>query len=212
VFQLILGISLGLILLLVVVLFITEVAATYPVWKSFSPSLSSQAHHAENGNKKKSSGLMYALLAFLIISCLAIVFLLISSAGADKQENRGVRVEKTKPPALVSTKKYLTDSLAEQGLLFTTQMKWEDGKMYCNNRVLLLGEQAPNFSDWYFSLLDKDGFLIKDFHFSQNDFVAEEAAGRTTAFLNRCQAAISLNEYQRIARLQVVLDKKINIR
>lgn len=112
--------------------------------------------------------------------------------------------------SLIPLKKYLTDSLAEQGLLFTTLTKWEDGKVYCNHRVLFQKAVNWNFTDWHYSLLDKDGFLIKDFHFTQNDFIVDTKDGRTTALLNRCNAAMTLNEYQRITSLQVILDKKMS--
>ena len=210
-FQLILGISLGLILLFVLVLLVTEMAATYPVWKHFKMDLS-----AHPGNPAKPPGTKKRLAKVVLVTLLAIasfctIAQLVNGFRAEK-EDRTAAAE-TKPvnqPADFSAKKYLSDSVSTPGLRFASQIKWEEGKMYCNNRVLFENEPAWNFTDCHYSFLDKEGFLITDIHFSQTDFVTETKAGRMTALLNRSNISISFGEYQRIAQLQVVLDNKLS--
>jgi hypothetical protein len=62
VFQLILGISLGIILLFVILLLITEVAATYPVWKQFDSNFSAPVAPIPQKSKGERNTLKILLL------------------------------------------------------------------------------------------------------------------------------------------------------
>lgn len=202
----------GVILLFVIMLLITEMASTYPVWKHFGTKnnfhLSDQ--HSERKEKQPKS-LRTLLLVFFCIVGFGVAAFLIFNALAAKEQTPVAEVRTaSEQPVMSPVERRLTDVSAGYDLLFTLQTKWEDGKIYGNNRITFQKLPAPNFSDWLYSLLDKDGFLIKEFHFSSNDFVSEtDTAGRTTALLNRFNADMSLKEYQRIDRLQVVVDKRI---
>lgn len=210
--QLIIGILLGVILLFVIVLLITEMASTYPVLKSLDThngsSFEQPVHHKK---ERTTNGMRITLVVFLCILGFGVAAFLISNSLMTKDtapaESLPVGNASLASPAV---ERRLTDVSEEYGLLFTLQTKWEDGKIYGNNRIAFQRIPTANFSEWLYSLLDKDGFLIREFHFSTTDFVAEtDTSGRTSAFLNRFNAEMSLKEYQRIDRLQVVVDKRI---
>jgi hypothetical protein len=145
------------------------------------------------------------------------IFLIVSSPAQGVQpvgerpaySGRTPEAPATAPAVLLERR--LTDISTVYGLMITLQTKWADGKIYGNSRVSFEKTPVPNITDWRFSLLDKDGFLIREFHFSANDFVFETGANeQITGLLNRFNADMSLKEYQRIDRLQVVVDKKLS--
>lgn len=208
--QLIIGISLGIILLFVILLLITEVTATYPVWKHFNTDLLSKV----NDQVFKTRGERNSLkLLLLVVSCLlgfCIVAFLIGSSVPPGKGNAVVKVDSLRTTAALTTQKQLSDSIGEHGLFFSLEAKWEDGKLYGNNRVSFLKSPVWSFADWRYSLLDADGFLIKEFRFALADFVFEtKPGGRITGLLNRFNAEMTIKEFQRIEKLQVVLDKKV---
>lgn len=205
---LILGISLGIILLFVVVLLVTEMAATYPVWKQFDRERLPHSGQYILQPTIRQKRLKILLLALVCLLALFAIFVLVRNP-AEKSGSEAVVEARTEAGTLpLPAGKFLTDSLAEQGVLVTLLAKWQDEKIYCNTRILF--QQAPAASEWQISLLDKEGFVIKEFRFTAADFVAEvQPGGAITALLNRSNAPLSQKEYQRIVKLQVVLDKKL---
>lgn len=210
--QLIIGVFLGVILLFVIVLLLTEITSTYPVWKHFSNKSLLYANRLPAAKARKQNRLrLFLLLMGCLLGIAAVAFfagklLFATRATAAKEAN----VKSRLPVAPVN--RHLTAIATDDGLLFTLQTKWEDGKIYGNNKVLFQKAPITNFSDWLYLLLDKDGFLLKEFHFSPTEFIVETAAdGRVTALLNRFNAAMTQKEYLRIDRLQVVVDKKVKM-
>ena len=218
--QLIIGITLGIILLFVIMLLITEMASTYPVWKHFekSPKASLPAYTFTEKKEKEPGNLRALLLVLLCITGFGVaIFLIVSSPSqgvqpvSERPAYSGRTPEAPPTAPAVSLERRLTDISTVYGLMITLQTKWADGKIYGNSRVSFEKTPVPNVTDWRFSLLDKDGFLIREFHFSANDFVFETGANeQITGLLNRFNADMSLKEYQRIDRLQVVVDKKLS--
>lgn len=206
--QLIIGISLGLILLFVILLLVSELTATYPVWKHFKhPSLSFPKQSAET---EKQTNLPFILLLLVCLFGIGMAAFLVTEALPQTEEPK-VQADTASRSMLVmpKTRKLLTDSLP--GFFFRTETKWEDGKMYCNNQVFLENPQPLNFSELRYSFLDKDDFLIKEIQFSPSDFVTEtNGYGGLSALLNRCNTDLSQKEFYRIEKLQVVLDKVVH--
>jgi len=202
--QLIIGISLGLIFLFVVILLVTEMAATYPVWKQFDSALLTRLHADLFKNKTGRNGLKSILLVLACFLGFCIVGLLVSNSAPPSIKP----VETTNPTVVVQ--KQLADSATGYGYKFSCHTKWQDGKIYCNNRIYLQHSSAPLVAECRFELLDKDGFLLKEFSFTPADFFSEtQPDGELTALLNHCKAEMGIDEYLRIEKLQVVLDKKI---
>lgn len=206
--QLIIGISLGIILLFVIVLLVTEMTATYPVWKHFqhrSPAPDNDTgfqHEPRNG-----PNVLLMVLVCIIGFCIA--GFLIGTAWPGKIPEPITKAVSVNQVARAAGEKKLSDSLVSQHLFFTSAIKWEDGKMYCNNQVFPENPQPLTFTELRYSFLDKDEFLIRELHFTANDFVTEmNAYGGIAALLNRSSAEMSEKEYNRIKKLQVVLDKK----
>lgn len=206
--QLIIGISLGIILLFVIVLLVTEMAATYPVWKHFQHR--SPAPDNDNGFRQEPrNGLNVLLLVLVCIIGFCIAGFLIGSAWPGKNPEPITKAVSINQPVRATGAKKLSDSLVSRQLFFTSETKWEDGKMYCNNQVFPEDPQPLLFTELRFSFLDKDGFLIRELRFTPSDFVTEmNAYGGIAALLNRSSTGMSEKEYNRIAKLQVVLDKK----
>jgi hypothetical protein len=208
VLQLIIGISLGIILLFVIVLLVTEMAATYPVWKHFQHR--SPAPGNDKGfQQEQRNGLHVLLLVMVCIIGFCIAGFLIGTAWPGKPPAPFTKAVSVNQPVKATGEKKLSDSLVSQHLFFTSETKWEDGKMYCNNQVFPENPQPLLFTELRYSFLDKDEFLIRELHFTPNDFVTEmNAYGGIAALLNRSSTGMSEKEYNRIEKLQVVLDKK----
>lgn len=206
-FQLILGISLGAILLFVLLLLITEVAATYPIWKHFdNRSPTSQDSPRGLDGKRNNIALWLLLLIVLLIISLSAYFL---SIERGKQQMPETKLEKQAPPTNVYSKQ-LAGSDAGRRFFFSLQTKWEDGKMYGNNAVTFHQDTLLGFSECRYHLLDRDGFLISEIVFSPNDFVYTTGAeGKVNGLSGRFNIEIGLQEYQKVQKLQVVLDKRL---
>lgn len=205
--QLIIGISLGIILLFVIVLLVTEMMATYPVWKQFHRP--ADLHESSSGSgKSASSTFLLLLLACLVV--LAIVALLITNKMPGKQVEENSLVHSASKQESIKTEKFVVDSMSQPGIFFRSESKWEDGKMYCNNRVFFENPQPPTFTEMRFSFQDKDHFQISELQLTPGDFVTEtNGYGGVSALLNRSTVEMSVKEYGRIEILQVVLDKKV---
>lgn len=210
VLQLIIGISLGIILLFVIVLLVTEMTATYPVWKHFQHR-SSVPDNDTGFREEPRNGLGVLLLVLVSIIGFCIAGFLIGTAWPRKTPEPITKAVSISQPVNAEGGKKLSDSLPSQHLFFTSETKWEDGKMYCNNQVFPENPQPLEFTELRYAFLDKDEFLIRELRFTPNDFVAEmNAYGSLAALLNRSSTAMTEKEYGRIKKLQVVLDKKLD--
>jgi hypothetical protein len=207
VLQLIIGISLGLILLFVILILISELTATYPVWKHFNrPFHSAWNNGPEKGKQNK---LPFLLLLLVCLFGIGMAAFLVTDTLPRNDEPKVKADSASRVMQEPKVRKLLTDSLP--GFFFRTETKWEDGKMYCNNQVFLENPQPLHFSDLRYSFLDKDEFLIKELHFTFNDFVSEtNGYGGISALLNRCSTELSQKEFDRIDKLQVVLNKMVS--
>ena len=209
--QLIIGISLGIILLFVIVLLVTEMMATYPVWKQFHRPAGDVPESSLGNGKSGSSTLLLLLLACLVV--LAIAALLMTNRLPGKPAEESTIVHSASKEEVVKTEKLFVDSTSQPGIFFRSETKWEDGKMYCNNRVFLENPQPLTFTEMQFSFLDKDHFQIGRLQLTPGDFVVEtNGYGGISALLNRGAVEMSVKEYGRIEKLQVALDKKVQKR
>lgn len=210
-FQLIIGILLGVLLLFVIVLLITEVATTYPVWKQAErePSFTDHSH---NGRERRSPVRIFLLILVALIG-LSMAVYLVGSQLVQPEENS---VQKRTEPDDINTDepvvytKVLTASFAGQQIHFRLQTKWEDGKLYGNNNISFRSDSSWRFSDCRYHLLDKEGFLVKEIVFVPDDFIyVTTPEGRVNGVSSKFNTEISLREYRKIEKLQVVLDKKM---
>lgn len=206
-FQLIIGVLLGIILLFVIVLLITEVGSTYPVWRQGERG--SVFNDQSLPSREQRNPVRIFLLILVALLGLGIAVYLVSSELT--QPNAAV-AEKLPPasdkPAVYT--KLLTGSSANQLLYFRLQTKWEEGKLYGNNSINFRNDSAWRFTDCRYHLLDKDGFLVKEIVFLPEEFVyMTTPEGRITGISNKFNAEISLREYQKIEKMQVVLDKRL---
>lgn len=206
--QLIIGISLGVILLFVIVLLVTEMAATYPVRKQFDQLPVDTVRKPELPQRKKTKG-----TALMLLLCLA-AFLLIAYFITNLLPPEQSKATKTTPPVSNrppdKPRKRFADSISHPGFFFTAETKWEDGRLYCNNRVFFENPQPAPFSEMRYVFLDKDGFQLRAFSFAASDFVVEtNPFGGVASLLNRSSTEMSWKEYNRVEKLQVVLDKKL---
>ncbi len=206
-FQLVIGILLGIILLFVIVLLITEVGSTYPVWrqgeKGFVFSDPSPPTHG------RRNPLRIFLLILVAVLGLGMAVYLVSSqlTQPDAAVAEKLPPASDKPPVYT---KLLTGSAANQLLQFRLQTKWEEGKLYGNNNINFRNDSAWQFTDCRYHLLDRDGFLVKEIVFLPEEFVyMTNPSGRITGISNKFNSEISLREYQKIEKMQVVLDKKL---
>ena len=214
-FQLILGISLSVILLFVITLLLTEVAATYPMMNRYEGNIFVRFNDflfkkAEDRNK--------ARLLLLVLSCilaLCITAFIISSVPEKSVDTlisntTATGGEKLQGPPPVVTNKTLTDSYSELALGFSFRTKWEDNKIYANAYVRFDGKPIWSFKDWSFYLLDKDGFQVAKYSFALSDLIFETSPGGAIIGLagRATPQELTLAEYQKIDRLQVVLDRR----
>lgn len=208
-FQLVIGIFLGVLLLFVILLLVTEVAATYPLRKQFDQSLLPQVN---DRFVKKGGEQNHLKLILLILGCMlgfGIIVLFINDAPGKKSPPSLLRSHTISEPVKRTTKT-LTNNAAGDSLLFTLQLKWEDGRMYGNNKVTFTRTSVLNFSDWRYFLLDKDGFLIKELAFTLDSFVVMTNPGDgAIGLLNRFNSNISIDEFQKIEIMEVALDRKV---
>lgn len=206
-FQLILGISLGIILLFVLLLLITEVAATYPVWKQFDkrePSLHDSP--PQRNDKRNYMAIWLLVLVVLLIICLIAYFI---STEVTKQKQPEEKTEATAAPKKGYTK-LLSGSDAGHFAFFRLQTKWQDGRMYGNNTITFHKDTVLQFSDCRYHLLDGDGFLVREISFSPEDFVYTSGpSGTVNGLSSKFNTEMELQDYRKIEKLQVVLDKKI---
>ncbi len=207
-FQLILGISLGVILLFVILLLITEVAATYPVWKQIDSSFSRQTPTQPQQNKRGRNALKLLILVLTAVGILCVLGYLINNKTEPQQTAPGINAENA--TATVYTK-LLSANSADYLLSFRLQTKWQDGKLYGNNSITFNTDSVWRPTDCRYYLLDREGFLIKEIVFSPDDFVFEtNPSGRTRGLVNKFNTQLSLQEYRKIEKLQVVLDEKLS--
>lgn len=206
-FQLIIGILLGVLLLFVIILLITEVATTYPVWKQANGE---SAFNDHNGRQRKSPVRIFLLILVALIGLSMAVYLV----GTRLIEPEKAVVKELAEPETerepVLHVKVLTASFAGRQIHFRLQTKWEDGKLYGNNNISFQSDSAWRFSDCRYHLLDKEGFLVKEIIFVPDDFIyLTTPQGRTSGLSSKFNTEISLREYRKIEKLQVVLDKKM---
>jgi hypothetical protein len=209
VFQLIIGILLGVLLLFVIVLLITEVASTYPVWKQADrePSFND---HANNGRERRSPVRIFLLILVALIGLSMAVYLVGSQLMQPEEQTakKPTETDSTQEPVVYT--KVLTASFAGRQIHFRLQTKWEDGKLYGNNNISFRSDSVWRFSDCRYHLLDKEGFLVKEIIFVPDDFIyLTTPEGRINGVSSKFNSEISLREYQKIEKLQVVLDKKM---
>ena len=208
--QLIIGISLGLLLLFVLLLLITEVAATYPVWKqgereSDSPLTSLPQR---NGGRQGSFKLVLLILTGMV-ALGAGSYLLISTLGRNVT---APELKISEAAAAGKARKYLTGTVEGHQIRFQLQTKWEDGKIYGNSVFEPGSDTAWQFKESRFYFLDQEGFLLKLISFSPDDFVfITDANEKVTGLTHKFSTAMTLAEYEKVAKLQVVLDKKVEI-
>lgn len=207
-FQLILGISLGVILLFVILLLITEVAYTYPVWKSAGKNLSSPfTQLAEKKDKRNLRILLLSLLGVIGI-CLAVYFFSLKDPAPAKVLPQETIQPSTPSPSLFA--KQLAGISADGKLSFRLQTKWEEGKLYGNNTITFTNDSVWRYTNCRYLLLDKDGFLLKEILFSSNDVAyIVGPANRNAGVMSKFNIEMGRREYQRIDKLQVILDNKI---
>jgi hypothetical protein len=207
VFQLILGISLGLLLLFVVLLLVTEVAATYQVLKHFDRNDSppdSMLPRQGIARQNHSKILLLLLSGVAILSVL--IYLLIEKTNL-QAATPGVKAEQAAPSV---QSKLLSALSSDHTISFRLQTKWQDGKMYGNNSVFFHTDSIRPLTGCRYFLLDKDGFLVKQVLFSTNDFVYETGPdGRVRGLMSKFNTDLSPEDYQKIEKLQVVLDNQI---
>lgn len=207
-FQLIIGILLGVLLLFVIVLLITEVATTYPVWKQADKEPSFH-DHSHNSQERRSPVRIFLLILVALIGLSMAVYLVGSQLMQPEEKTVQKRTETNDAEAVVYTK-VLTASFAGQQIHFSLQIKWEDGKLYGNNNISFRSDSAWRFSDCRYHLLDKEGFLVKEIVFVPDDFIyITTPEGRINGVSSKFNTEISLREYRKIEKLQVVLDKKM---
>lgn len=203
-FQLIIGISLGIILLFVLLLLVSELTATYPVWKHFQKTPFTTGKAAKLNKGRSPLKRLLLLLFSLVALCLVAFFMRHHLLPAKKH------AIENKAPEVLAAAAAKNLRLRSAAALFTLETKWEEGKIYGKGRITFRDTLMPVFVILSYLLLDKDGFLIKEFQFPRTDFLYEtDSSGRTTALLNRFRAAMDLKEYRHIASMQVVLDKKL---
>jgi hypothetical protein len=209
VFQLIIGILLGVLLLFVIILLITEVATTYPVWKQADkePSFNDHTH---NGRERRSPVRIFLLILVALIGLSMAVYLVGSELMQPEEKAAPKSVETNEAEEPVVYTKVLTASFSGQQIHFRLQTKWEDGKLYGNNNISFRSDSAWRFSDCRYHLLDKEGFLVKEIIFVRDDFIyVTTPDGRINGVSSKFNTEISLREYRKIEKLQVVLDKKM---
>lgn len=208
-FQLVLGIFLSVLLLVVILLLVTEVAATYPFRKHFDETILAQP---TDRYPARSRGWTNLKLFFVVLGCMlgvCIALLVITGSTQPKNSPSLLRSASVTAPPAKANNKLLTDSSMSHSLTFSLQLKWEDGKMYGNNKVGLTDSLNPGFTDLRYYLLDRDGFLIKELSFIQDDFIAELGPdNRVQNLTNKFNTVINAGEFQKIEKMQAVLDKK----
>lgn len=206
-FQLVIGIVLGIILLFVIVLLITEVAATYPVWRQ-GESGSVFGGHPLPGRERRNPVRIFLLILVALAGLGMAVYLVSSEMVKPEPPAAENRLPATTASAVHT--KLLTGSSSNSLLVFRLQTKWEDGKLYGNNSINFRSDSAWRFTDCRYHLLDHDGFLVKEIVFLPEDFVYTTSPdGRITGISNKFNTEVSLKEYQKIEKMQVVLDKKL---
>ena len=208
--QLIIGISLGLLLLFVLLLLITEVAATYPVWKQAGRESDSPMPPPpqSNGGRQGSFKLVLLILTGMV-ALGAVSYLLITALGRNVTAPE-LKVSEAAEPG--RARKYLTGTVEGHQIRFQLQTKWEDGKIYGNSVFEPGSDTAWQFKESRFYFLDQEGFLLKLISFSPDDFVfITDANEKVTGLTHKFSTAMTLAEYEKVAKLQVVLDKKVEI-
>lgn len=208
-FQLILGSLLGLLLLFVILLGVTEVIANYPIWKNADELWPPAGRQQQRKTKH-----LYRLPLLLLLGAALLgggITGFFISHGFPGEESASVRsAEMVELPGRVFTKTH-SDSMPGYGLTFVLQTKWEDGKLYGNNRIKLGNNAYWRFADCRYFLLDAEGYLIKALSFTQNDFVFETTPdGKPTALINRFQVVLPFPDYEKMETLQVALDRKLS--
>lgn len=207
-FTLIIGIVLGALLLFVILLLVTEVFATYPVWARFGSAVHSLS--PESSTPKKNKRIRFRLLlAVVIVLGLSSIAFVITNLPQRVETPPVVEAKSSEAPKSAFNK-LLSDSLPGYGLLFLLQTKWDGGKMYGNNRVAFSTNASWRFTDCRYFLLDREDYLIKELPFTQNDFVFEmQRDSSISGMINRFQVEMPLSEYRKIDKVQVVLDRKL---
>ena len=208
-FQLIIGILLGVLLLFVIVLLITEVATTYPVWKQAEREPSFNDHN-HNGRERRNPVRIFLLILVALIGLSMAVYLVGSELlqPEEKTAQKQPAADDEQEPVVYT--KILTASFAGQQIHFRLQTKWEGGKLYGNNNISFRSDSVWRYSDCRYHLLDKEGFLVKEIIFVPDDFIyITTPEGRINGVSNKFNTEISLREYRKIEKLQVVLDKKM---
>ncbi|NTS40046.1 hypothetical protein HRG84_03945 [Flavisolibacter sp. BT320] len=208
-FQLIIGILLGVLLLFVIILLITEVATTYPVWKQAGRE-AAFGDEPLNGRGRRSPVRIFLLILVALIGLSMAVYLVgtrLLEPGETVAKNQAASNTSEEP---VLHAKVLTASYAGRQVHFRLQTKWEDGKLYGNNNISFQSDSVWRFTDCRYHLLDKEGFLVKEIIFVPDDFIyITTPEGKTNGVSSKFNTEISLREYRKIEKLQVVLDKKM---
>lgn len=208
-FQLVIGIFLGVLLLFVILLLVTEVAATYPLRKQFDQMMLTPVTDQFEKKAGKRNNLKLLLLLLGCMLGFSIVVLFINDAPGKKEQPSLLRVQTISEP-VKRTAKTLTNNAAGDSLFFTLQLKWEDGRMYGNNKVTFTRTSVLNITDWRYFLLDNDGFLIKELGFTLDSFVViTNPDDGAPGLLNRFNSGISVDEFHKIEKMEVALDRKV---
>lgn len=153
-----------------------------------------------------------ARLLLIIMSCilgLSITAFFISNSSENKSINSSGEIING-PSAPLMVNKTLVDTSAEYGLSFVVRSKWEDGKIYSNHFVRFNDKPIWSFKEWTFCLMDKDGYMIRKVNFTLNDLMFEtRPQGRIVGLTGKTNDAITMGEFQKIKKLKVILDRKI---
>ncbi|HVK97440.1 MAG TPA: hypothetical protein VM368_06465 [Flavisolibacter sp.] len=208
-FQLILGIALSVILLFVITLLLTEVAATYPLMNRYERNIFVRFNEFlfKNAGERNKARLLLLVLSCILGLSITAYFI------SNPTEKYGNSQTTATPPVHVAplpVTKTFTDSITVQGLVFIVRTKWEDGKIYCNNYIRFLDRPIWSFKDWSFYMLDNDGYLIKKISYTLNDLSFEtRPEGGIMGLVGKTNDQLSLNEYHKIKKVEVVLDRKM---